>query len=157
MTSSGSGPQGDSPARAVVRWAPSVGLLVAAVAIAVPATPDPFSMVLCGVLLVLAACLSPWLFPRSPDDAVARRRASDGGVPLIYWRPGCTYCLRLRLALGLRGNAAVWVDVSTDPDAAARVRAHNAGNETVPTVFIGEVGQTNPSPAWIRERLRVSR
>lgn len=109
-----------------------------------------------GVLLVLAWLVSPWFFPSSQNDVSARNEAHASGVPLIYWRPGCIHCLRLRLALGRTGNRAVWMDVSRDEDASARVRDTNDGDETVPTVFLRESAWVNPSPSWVRNQLRAS-
>jgi mycoredoxin len=100
--------------------------------------------------VVLLVCLTPVGFPRSPGDAEGRTRAEALGVPLIYWRPGCSFCIRLRLRLGLAGRRAVWVNVRHDPAASARVRSVNDGNETVPTVFVGDEHRTNPSPRWVR-------
>jgi mycoredoxin len=111
------------------------------------------AVVLAVALLVLVLTTTPVAFPRSPGDEAGRAEADARGVPLIYWRPGCTFCLRLRLALGLSGRRAVWVNVRRDPRASARVRSVNDGNETVPTVFLGEEHRTNPAPAWVRERL----
>jgi glutaredoxin len=113
-----------------------------------------FSVVLLAVaLLVLVLTSTPVAFPRSPGDAAGRAEAEARGVPLIYWRPGCTFCVRLRLVLGSSGRRAVWVNVRRDPAASARVRSVNGGNETVPTVFVGDVHRTNPAPAWVREQL----
>lgn len=111
------------------------------------------------VLLVLAVAfllvsLTPVTFPPSPGDAAGRATAEARGVPLIYWRTGCAYCVRLRISLGTAGRRAVWVKVSGDPAASARVRSVNDGDETVPTVFVGEEFVTNPSPAWVRRQLR---
>ncbi|SFC83965.1 Glutaredoxin [Nocardioides terrae] len=113
-----------------------------------------FSVVLLAVaVLVLLLTATPVPFPRSPGDAAGRAEAEARGVPLIYWRTGCTFCIRLRLALGRSGRRAVWVNVSRDPAASARVRSVNDGNETVPTVFVGEAHRTNPAPAWVRQQL----
>ena len=71
----------------------------------------------------------------------------------IYWRPGCVYCLRLRWSLGRQARRASWVDIWADPAAAATVRGINEGNETVPTVVVGEHTWTNPPPARVREAL----
>jgi glutaredoxin len=94
------------------------------------------------------------IFPRSPGDEAGRALAAERGVPLIYWRAGCTFCIRLRFALGPAGRRAVWVNIHRDPAAAARVRSVNDGNETVPTVFVGDQAHTNPPPAWVRQELR---
>lgn len=135
------------------RWGPPASLLAAAAVLLVTGWRDPATVVMSGLLLVLAGLLAPWIFPRSRTDATARQRARELAVPLIYWRPGCIYCLRLRLALGRTGNRAVWVDVSEDADASARVRAANGGDETVPTVFLHGSASVNPSPAWVRREL----
>jgi mycoredoxin len=111
------------------------------------------AVLLVAATLVLLLTFTPVAFPRSPGNAAGRAEAEAHGLPLIYWRPGCTFCVRLRLALGTVGQRAVWVNVRRDPEASARVRSVNNGNETVPTVFVGEDHRTNPAPAWVRERL----
>jgi mycoredoxin len=105
-------------------------------------------------MLVAAWVLSPWFFPASPSDQEARRLARDTGAPVIYWRTGCSYCLRLRFALGRAGRRAIWVDITRDPEASARVRAAAGGSETVPTVFVGGTASVNPPPSWVRDQLR---
>lgn len=139
--------------RAPQRWVPSGLVVVVAVVTLVPGRLSAVALAVAGVMMVLAWVLSSWFFPRSRTDASARELASAGNVPLIYWRPGCSYCLRLRVALGLAGNRAVWVDVSRSDAASARVPGVNGGDETVPTVFVGSLPQVNPSPGWVRERL----
>lgn len=112
-------------------------------------------MVLAAVVVLIVVVVStPVAFPRSPGDAAGRAEAERRGVPLIYWRPGCSFCLRLRFALGAAGRRAVWVNVRRDQAASARVRSVNDGNETVPTVFVGDAHRTNPAPSWVREQLR---
>ncbi len=113
-----------------------------------------FSAVLLAIaILVLLLTYTPVGFPRSPGDAAGRAEAEARGVPLIYWRPGCTFCIRLRATVRSRARRAIWVDIWRDPAAAARVREVNGGNETVPTVFVGDVSHTNPDPRWFRDRL----
>ena len=126
---------------------------VAVVPLLLTAPPSTSDLVVSALLLLAAWVLSPRFFPTSPSDRDARRLARETGVPVVYWRPGCSWCLRLRIALGRTGNRAVWVDVTRDQAASARVRAANGGNETVPTVFVGDHAATNPRPAWVRERL----
>jgi mycoredoxin len=106
-------------------------------------------VILVVAALVVVVTLTPAAFPRSPSDEDARA----DGRPIIYWRPGCSYCLRLRLGLGPLGRKAVWVNIQRDADAAARVRAVNGGDETVPTIFFGDRHRTNPPPSWVREQL----
>ncbi|WBC16147.1 glutaredoxin domain-containing protein [Micromonospora sp. WMMA1998] len=102
---------------------------------------------------LLAVLFSPLAFPRSLSAAEARRRSARDGRPIVYWRPGCTYCLRLRLRLGRHAGRAHWVDIWRDPEAAAAVRAVTGGDETVPTVVLPDQVVVNPDPAWLRARL----
>lgn len=99
---------------------------------------------------------SPLAFPRSVDAAEAKRRSAADGRPVVYWRPGCMYCLRLRMRLGRSARRLHWVDIWRDPAAAAVVREANDGNETVPTVVVAGRPHTNPEPAWVRRQLSGS-
>nr|WP_051145660.1 glutaredoxin domain-containing protein [Ornithinimicrobium pekingense] len=74
---------------------------------------------------------------------------------VIYWRPGCGFCQRLKGHLGAAGEQATWVNIWQDEEAAAYVREVNGGNETVPTVVIDGVPHTNPRPAKVLERLQA--
>lgn len=91
------------------------------------------------------------VFPASHSDAEAQELAETH--TLIYWRRDCVFCIRLRIALGPLAGRAVWVNVSRDLAASARVRVVNDGNETVPTVFVQGTARTNPSPSWVRGTL----
>ncbi|MGW6842490.1 glutaredoxin domain-containing protein [Streptomyces sp. NPDC054958] len=102
---------------------------------------------------VLAAVNSPLIFPRSIGALEAQRRSAVDGRPVVYWRPGCQYCIRLRLRLGRSARRLHWVDIWRDPEGAAAVRAANDGNETVPTVVVAGLPHTNPGPEWVREQL----
>lgn len=62
----------------------------------------------------------------------------------VLWRPGCPYCSRLRRDLARAGVVTVEHDIWADPGAAARVRAATGGNETVPTVVVGDRALVNP-------------
>ncbi|MEW2515831.1 glutaredoxin domain-containing protein [Streptomyces sp. NPDC046870] len=105
--------------------------------------------------LVLAGTTSPLLFPRPVGTREAQRRSAVDGRPVVYWRPGCTYCMRLRIRLGRGARRLHWVDIWRDPAGAAVVRAANGGDETVPTVVVAGRPHTNPDPAWVREQLRA--
>jgi glutaredoxin len=72
----------------------------------------------------------------------------------LYWRPGCGFCSRLRRGLEEAGIETVDHDIWQNPDDAAVVRHHANGNETVPTVVVGDVGLVNPSMARLAEHLR---
>lgn len=70
-----------------------------------------------------------------------------------YWRPGCPFCTMLRRGLDGLGIVTVDHDIWQDPEAAAEVRRHARGNETVPTVVIGGTGMVNPSAREVAEHL----
>lgn len=80
---------------------------------------------------------------------------SDAPVT-VYWRPGCTFCMRLRLYLGLRRLRPKMVNIWKDPDAAAFVRSVADGNETVPTVVMDGKAHVNPSPRKVAAAIRRS-
>jgi mycoredoxin len=109
--------------------------------------------VLLLVFLLLAGMNSPLIFPRSIGALEAQRRSAVDGRPIVYWRPGCTYCLRLRVRLGRSARQLHWVDIWRDPAGAAAVRAANDGDETVPTVVVAGRPHVNPDPGWVREQL----
>ncbi|WP_353940181.1 glutaredoxin domain-containing protein [Streptomyces sp. HUAS MG91] len=106
--------------------------------------------------LAFAGVNSPLIFPRSIGALEAQRRSAVDGRPVVFWRPGCQYCIRLRIRLGRSARQLHWVNIWRDPAAAAAVRAANDGNETVPTVVLAGRPHTNPDPAWVRERLPPS-
>ncbi|MET7689018.1 glutaredoxin domain-containing protein [Streptomyces sp. NPDC005483] len=114
------------------------------------------AVVLLLLFTLLAGVNSPLVFPRSIDAAEARRRSAADGRPVVFWRPGCVYCLRLRMRLGRRARRAHWVDIWRDLEGAAAVRAVNDGDETVPTVVVAGRSHVNPDPAWVREQLSRS-
>lgn len=70
----------------------------------------------------------------------------------VYWRPGCPFCSSLMR--GLEGSEVPYErrDIWEDEGAAAFVRSVTGGDETVPTVAVGEVALVNPTP---REVLAV--
>ncbi|MFD5080513.1 glutaredoxin domain-containing protein [Streptomyces sp. NPDC058371] len=105
------------------------------------------------LFVLLAGVNSPLIFPRSIGALEAQRRSSVDGRPVVFWRSGCMYCLRLRIRLGRTARQLHWVDIWRDQAGAATVRAANDGNETVPTVFVAGQPHVNPDPVWVREQL----
>jgi mycoredoxin len=67
----------------------------------------------------------------------------------VYWRPGCGFCAGLQRGLDRAGVAYDRVDIWQDEAGAAFVRAHNGGNELVPTVDVGGTVLSNPSVAQV--------
>jgi glutaredoxin-like protein len=74
----------------------------------------------------------------------------------VYTRPGCPYCMKLRFGLRRARVQFDEVNIWNDPSAAAFVRSVANGNETVPTVTIGEVSLVNPSARRVRELSRIT-
>lgn len=118
-------------------------------------SPGEATAFLLGFVL-LAGVNSPLIFPRSIGALEAQRRSAVDGRPVIFWRSGCKYCMRLRIRLGRRADQLYWVDIWRDPAGAALVREVNNGNETVPTVFVAGRPHVNPDHAWVREQLSSS-
>lgn len=105
------------------------------------------------VFALLAYMHTPLAFPKSVGALEAQRRSAVDGRPVVFWRPGCTFCMRLRMRLGRTARRMYWVDIWRDEEGAAVVRAANDGNETVPTVLVAGRAHTNPDPAWVREQV----
>ncbi len=62
----------------------------------------------------------------------------------FYWRPGCGFCMRLDRGLSRLGVPVVKQNIWDEPEAAEFVRSVANGNETVPTVVIGDQAMVNP-------------
>ncbi|MFJ4499571.1 glutaredoxin domain-containing protein [Streptomyces sp. NPDC088864] len=138
-----------------VWWAPILLLVsggVLAARLFTDGSPLRGAAVLSAFALV-AGLISPLVFPRSVTAAGAHRRSAADGRPIVFWRPGCAYCLRLRYAVRRRARRLHWVNIWRDPEAAAEVRAANDGNETVPTVVVAGTAHTNPNPSWLLAQL----
>jgi glutaredoxin len=118
---------------------------------------SPTGWIIPAVFVALALMASPVLSARSERHARAAElisRGASGDSPVVvYHRPGCTFCARLKLILTGVRSRAVWVDIWDDSEAAAFVRSVNGGNETVPTVVIDGRPHTNPSPFLVRRAL----
>lgn len=79
-----------------------------------------------------------------PDDQIQR-----SPMVTLYWRPGCTFCMRMRLVLRWHHVRVHWVNIWQDPAAAAFVRSVADGNETVPTAVIDGRAVVNPRPRQV--------
>lgn len=137
------------------RWG-LAGLFLICAAASAAVSPNVVGIALFAVFAVLAAVFSPLAFPRSIAAAEAQRRSAQDGKAIVYWRPGCPFCMRLRATLGRSARRAYWVDIWRDPEGAAAVRAVADGNETVPTVILAGEAHVNPDPQWLRSRLRAA-
>ena len=65
-------------------------------------------------------------------------------APVLYFKPGCPFGIRLRTALTLRRIAHTSVRFRDDEQGAARVREVNGGLEVSPTVHVNGRWLTNP-------------
>jgi glutaredoxin len=68
---------------------------------------------------------------------------------VVYRRPGCGFCVALAFGLRRRGVSYRSVDIWQDPSAAAFVREHARGFETVPTVVVAGRVLVNPSAGQV--------
>jgi glutaredoxin-like protein len=62
----------------------------------------------------------------------------------VFWRPGCPFCSMLHRDLERSGLSYRMRNIWEDPEAAAFVRSVARGNETVPTVSVGDTSLVNP-------------
>lgn len=74
---------------------------------------------------------------------------ADAPPITVYWRPACPFCMVLRRGLKKLGLPTQEIDIWSDPEGAAAVRAAANGNETVPTVRVGDTWMVNPSSAEV--------
>ena len=63
----------------------------------------------------------------------------------FYWRPGCGFCMMLDRGLRNSGVPMKKHNIWDDTAHAEVVRGWANGDETVPTVVIGDIGLVNPS------------
>lgn len=73
----------------------------------------------------------------------------------VYWRRGCPFCSQLFRVLEHAGVPLRRHDIWSDDDAREFVRAHNNGNETVPTVALGDTVLVNPDPIALLDALEA--
>lgn len=83
------------------------------------------------------------------DEPTANAHRSGGSNQVdsidFYWRPGCGFCMMLERSLSKTGIPLTKHNIWDDPNHAETVRSHANGNETVPTVVIGDIALVNPS------------
>ncbi|MPZ83180.1 MAG: glutaredoxin [Actinophytocola sp.] len=79
---------------------------------------------------------------------------ADRSAVTVYWRPGCPYCSRLLGDLDRVGLPITKINIWEDAGAAAKVRAVAGGNETVPTVVVGDAAMVNPRATDVLDATR---
>lgn len=115
---------------------------------------DAFTAALVFLLVVVGAWwLSPFAYGISRKHRDVTNLPDDERRVIVYWRPGCVFCARLRGGLGSDASRVHWINIWQDAEAAEYVRSVNDGNETVPTVVIDGEPHTNPDPRVVRDAL----
>ncbi len=79
----------------------------------------------------------------SADDA--SDPSEQHAAVAIHWRPGCGFCSALFKGVEKAGLEYDARNIWEDGEAAAFVRSVADGNETVPTVRVGDVALVNPT------------
>jgi glutaredoxin len=79
--------------------------------------------------------------------------AQDKPSVILYWRPGCGFCVRLARALVELDVEPELFNIWEDDEAAAFVRSVNRGNELVPTLVVGDIVLSNPSKDQVEAAL----
>jgi mycoredoxin len=86
------------------------------------------------------------------EAATVRRphpRWSQSLTVVVFRRPGCGFCASLLRQLDRAGLTYERVDIWEDEEGAAYVRSVAGGNETVPTVRVGDRAFVNPAAVEI--------
>ena len=71
----------------------------------------------------------------------------------FYWRPGCGFCMSLERSLDRLGIPLDKRNIWEEPAHAATVRSIANGNETVPTVVVGDAKLVNPSAGQVLQAM----
>lgn len=72
----------------------------------------------------------------------------------FYWRPGCPFCMSLERNLDKLDIPLNKKNIWDSPADAATVRSIADGNETVPTVVIGDAKMVNPSAGQVLQAMQ---
>lgn len=87
-----------------------------------------------AVLLFLAIRFLAFTWIASRPVAYVDEYLAAGGV-VVFWRPGCRYCLQLIRQLDTdQLDVPYWVNIWADTEAARRVAQYHGGDEVVPTI-----------------------
>lgn len=80
------------------------------------------------------------------DGASMSERTQETTIDAVefYWRPGCPFCAMLERDMVAADIPMTKRNIWEEPAAAEFVRSVAGGNETVPTVRIGDSAMVNP-------------
>jgi glutaredoxin-like protein len=115
---------------------------------------DVLSTIAISFLVLYAIWMIVANLPRRGRSRTSLTQADREGV-VVYWRPGCKYCMRLRTRLRFTRLQYVEVNIWRDAEAAAFVRSVAGGNETVPTVTVAGNAMVNPSKSQLLEAVET--
>lgn len=101
------------------------------------------------------ALWSPPQRPHHMDKYEGAPVTGEHGGVVVYWRPMCTFCMKLLLRLRFTRLEYTTVNIWKAPEAAAFVRSVADGNETVPTVTVAGHAMVNPSKKELMEAVRT--
>lgn len=88
------------------------------------------------------------------DHADAPAAAGRDGL-IAYWRPGCSYCVRLWRALEPdERDRITWVNIMADAEGARYIRRFHDGDMVTPTIVAAGDRLVGPSAEQVRARLR---
>lgn len=73
----------------------------------------------------------------------------------FYWRPGCPFCMNLERSLNKLDLPLNKMNIWDSPKHAEKVRSIADGNETVPTVVIGDAQMVNPNQGQVLQALEA--
>jgi mycoredoxin len=90
----------------------------------------------------------------TPQDETPSEHPADDASVVVFWRPGCPWCSRLLAWVDRAELPVERRNIWDEPEAAEAVRAITGGDETVPTVTVGEVALVNPSPKVLAATVR---
>jgi len=90
----------------------------------------------------------------SVAGSTRRTTVTDQNHIDFFWRPGCGFCMSLERRLQGADVPFKKFNIWESADDAAFVRSVADGNETVPTVRIGETSLVNPSLGQVLEAMK---
>jgi glutaredoxin 3 len=73
---------------------------------------------------------------QNPDHGNQEREARQSTEVVMYWRPGCPYCMAAEHLLRHKGIEPVMLRIDTDPKLRTEMINKSGGRTTVPQIFI---------------------
>lgn len=156
-------PAPDSPVRERLdRWRPALTNAVSALALAAAGWVFEGRLsipVLVGVLFALG--WGWWVSPlRRATPHVPHSEAVRGASRrdlIVYWRPGCSYCIRLWNGLDDDVRTRLtWVNVMADLEASRYIRQFHDGDMVTPTAVTGSGRQVAATVESITARVAAA-